>query len=139
MMKIEGGCHCGALTYEALVNPDHVGVCHCTDCQILSGSAFRASVLALKSNFRLLTGSPKRYFKTLENGEKREQGFCGECGTSIYSAGVNDDRPFSIRVGTARQRRELTPKLQIWCRSALPWIGNINAITKIQEQPVLPK
>lgn len=30
-----------------------------------------------------------------------------------------------IRVGTINQRRELIPSRQIWCRSALSWLGDI--------------
>ncbi len=32
-MKIDGGCRCGAITYEAEIDPDTVFTCHCTDCQ----------------------------------------------------------------------------------------------------------
>ena len=32
-MKIDGGCHCGAITYEAEVDPEKTSICHCTDCQ----------------------------------------------------------------------------------------------------------
>lgn len=137
-MKIEGGCHCGQITYEAQVNPEHVGICHCTDCQTLSGSAFRVSVLAAKDNFRLLTGRPKIYFKTTEKGERGEQAFCPECGTPIYAGDV-EGRLLSIRVGTCRQRAQLMPKIQIWCQSAQSWTGNIDALPKVQEQPSLPQ
>jgi len=40
-MKIDGGCLCGHITYEAEIDPAQVSICHCTDCQTLSGSAFR--------------------------------------------------------------------------------------------------
>lgn len=43
-MKITGGCHCGAIRYEAEVDPATAGICHCTDCQVLSGTAFRVSI-----------------------------------------------------------------------------------------------
>ena len=43
-MKIEGGCHCGNITYRAEVDPNTVGICHCTDCQTLTGSAYRANI-----------------------------------------------------------------------------------------------
>jgi hypothetical protein len=33
MLKVEGSCHCGQITYEAEVDPDRVGLCNCTDCQ----------------------------------------------------------------------------------------------------------
>ena len=138
-MKIEGGCHCGNITYEAMVNPEHVGICHCTDCQTLSGSAFRTGVFAPKEGFRLLTGTPKIYVKTAESGAKRAQAFCPECGTPIYSAEVGDSPMFSIRLGTSRQRTELVPKIQIWCRSALGWVQDIGSIKQFEQQPPLPR
>jgi hypothetical protein len=45
-MKIDGHCHCGRITFEAEVDPNTITICHCTDCQMLTGSAFRANVLA---------------------------------------------------------------------------------------------
>ena len=43
-MKVRGRCHCGEITYEAEVKPGTVNVCHCRDCQMLSGTAFRAGI-----------------------------------------------------------------------------------------------
>ncbi len=39
MMQIDGQCHCGHVAYEAEIDPEQVGICHCTDCQALTGSA----------------------------------------------------------------------------------------------------
>ena len=58
-MKIEGGCHCGFITFEAEVEPEKTSMCHCIDCQMLSGAPFRASVPVQDSAFRLLSGEPK--------------------------------------------------------------------------------
>ena len=55
-MKVDGKCLCGFLTYEAQVDPQSVLICNCTDCQTLSGSAFRVTVQA--TDFRLLSGTP---------------------------------------------------------------------------------
>ena len=32
-MHIDGGCHCGNITYEADIDPEAVSICHCADCQ----------------------------------------------------------------------------------------------------------
>lgn len=136
-MKIDGGCHCGYITYEASVNTEQVGICHCTDCQTLSGSAFRTFVLAPREGFRLLTGQPKTYVKTGQSGAERAQTFCPECGTPIYSAAPTDPQVFSIRAGTARQRNALIPKTQIWCRSAQTWVTDIASIQDFAAQPPL--
>jgi hypothetical protein len=132
-MKIDGGCHCGNISYTAEVDPDKVGICHCTDCQTLSGTAFRVSVAAAKEAFHL-TGEPKIYIKTAESGAKRAQAFCPECGTPLYATAANDPQIFNIRVGTVRQRAELRPKSQGWYRSARDWVNDLQSIKRFDKQ-----
>jgi hypothetical protein len=134
-MKIDGACHCGYITYEAIIDSGHIGICHCTDCQTLSGSAFRTGALASKDHFRLLTGKPNIYVKTAESGAKRAQAFCPKCGTHVYSAVPDDPQVFSIRTGTARQRDQLIPSTQIWCRSAQAWAMNLSEMKQFPKQP----
>jgi hypothetical protein len=94
-------------------------ICHCTDCQTLSGSAFRTVVPTKEGTFNLLSGEPKVYVKTGESGNKREQTFCPDCGAPIYSAAVGQaDKVVVLRIGTLRQRDELIPSDQFWFRSA---------------------
>ena len=104
-MKVTGGCHCGQITYEAEVDPATVRVCHCTDCQKLTGTAFRTNISSLPGTFRLKTGTPKIYVKTAESGNKRAHGFCPECGTPIYATSP-DPNPstYGLRVGGIDQR-----------------------------------
>ena len=133
-MKVDGGCHCGRITFEAEIDPAKVLICHCTDCQSLSGSAFRTVVRVPTSAFRLLSGEPRIYIKQAESGTRLAQAFCADCGSPIYGSHVGDDPKFyGIRVGTVRQRDELSPKLQIWCRSAHPWVSNLDAIRKVEQ------
>jgi hypothetical protein len=135
-VKIDGSCHCGAIRYEAEVDPGKVSLCHCTDCQVLSGSAFRFVVRATEADFRILAGTPKIYVKTAESGAKRVQAFCPDCGTPLYATSAGDGpKMFGIRLGTARQRRELAPKRQFWCRSALEWLPLISVAESCETQP----
>ena len=125
-MKVDGSCYCGHLTFEAEVDPATVILCHCTDCQVLSSSAFRIIVPAIDGSFRLLSGSPTIYVKTAESGRRRNQAFCPTCGTAIYSAPADgDSQYFGLPVGALRQRHDLAPHAQEWRRSALPWVDHI--------------
>lgn len=125
-MHVDGACHCGQVTFVAEIDPDRVRICHCRDCQTLSGSAFRVSAPAPEASVRLLGGTPKLYVKTAESGARRVQAFCPDCGTQIYAtAPEGTDRTFNIRVGTLRQRDRLEPKGQLWCRSRLPWLPDL--------------
>jgi hypothetical protein len=134
-MKIDGACHCGAITYEAEIDPAGVRLCHCADCQTLSGSAFRVVVSAADGSFTLLSGQPKIYIKTAESGAQRAQAFCPDCGTAIYAtSGGDGPKKYGLRVGTIRQRAELRPARQYWCRSALDWAMDLRAIPRSEQQ-----
>ncbi len=134
-MKITGGCHCGAIRYEAEVDPATAGICHCTDCQVLSGTAFRVTIRAAPGSFRIVTGAPRIYTKTAESGIRRDQAFCETCGSPIYAATPGPEpRIYSIRAGTIDQRQALRPAGQIWMRSQLPWLGEIAALPGVDRQ-----
>ena len=136
-MKVEGACHCGSIRYEAEVEPAKVVICHCADCQTLSGSAFRTVVPTNEGTFKLLSGTPKVYIKSAESGNKCEQTFCPDCGTPIYSAptGVGA-KVVGLRVGTIRQRDQLIPRDQFWFRSAQAWLQDMPTMNKREKQPV---
>jgi hypothetical protein len=133
-MRIDGGCHCGRVTYEAEIDERLVGICHCTDCQVFTGSAYSISVPAPKDAFRI-RGETKTDVKTADSGRQRLHAFCPECGTRIYAAAPADPKTFNIRLGTIRQRAALRPVVQVWCRSALPWAMELGAVPKIEGQP----
>ena len=136
-MKIDGGCHCGYIAYEAEAEPAKAMICHCTDCQILSGSAFRTVLLTQEASFKLRTGKLKIYVKTGESGTARPQAFCPKCGTPIYSTTIGKGpKVHSLRLGTVRQRDQFVPKLQLWCRSAQRWVTDIGSVPQIEKQPV---
>jgi hypothetical protein len=129
-MRIDGSCHCGAIAFEAEADPETASICHCTDCQAMTGTAFRTNIRVDGPNFRLLRGEPARYLKTTaDSGNKRMQAFCPTCGTPIFATAPGDNPPaYTVRIGTLRQRDQLTPKVQNWFRSARPWVTELAAV-----------
>ena len=133
-MKVHGSCHCGRLSYEAEIDPEQVSLCNCTDCQVLTGSAFRLSVPAARAQFQL-NGQPSIYVKTADSGAKRRHAFCPVCGAPIYACADAPDPPsFSLRVGGLKERARLAPRKRIWCRSALEWAQNVSGIPGVDLQ-----
>ena len=129
-MEIEGSCHCGAIAYEAFVDPKTAGLCHCTDCQTLSGSPFRASVPAKAEHFRILRGQATIYVKTADSDARRSQAFCADCGTPIYSAASDNPTQYNLRLGAVKQRTQMPPRTQAWCGSALPWAQHVEGLPR---------
>ena len=135
-MKIDGACHCGAITIEGEAEPDKTQICHCTDCQTGTGSAFRVSVPVSGATFRM-SGEPATYLKTTaDSGNPRLQAFCPRCGSPIYSTtpGEGVQPSYTVRVGILRQREQFQPKKQNWFRSALPWVTSLGGIIKNEKQ-----
>ncbi len=135
-MKIDGSCHCGTITIEGEADPEKTQICHCTDCQTGTGSAFRVSVPVAGASFRM-TGEPTAYVKTTaDSGRPRVQAFCPRCGSPIYSTSVGEgpQPSYMVRVGILRQRRAFVPRRQNWFRSALPWIAELGAIHRNERQ-----
>jgi hypothetical protein len=132
-MQIEGACHCGSISFTAQIDPTRVVVCHCSDCQVMSGSPFRAVVPAPVETF-VLRGEPRRYIKTADSGNKRVQAFCPDCGTPLFATAPENATQVVIRTGCVKQRAALVPRAQIWRRSTLPWIDAVHALPGSAEQ-----
>ncbi|UJW75810.1 GFA family protein [Rhizobium sp. SL42] len=126
-MHISGGCHCGAIRFEAEVDPQEVGICHCTDCQRLTGCAYRVSVGAEPMDFRVVAGTARRYRKFGASGRPSDQYFCDICGSPLWRVDATG-ASIAIRLGTIDQRQALTPRHQSWTGSALRWVSDIRDI-----------
>jgi hypothetical protein len=125
-MNIDGQCHCGLVSYQAEIDPERVSICHCTDCQTLTGSPYRVTVICSRERITLTGKPPKVYAKVGDNGRTRFQHFCPDCGSPIFASGEGDQsHDWGIRWGSIRQRDRLKPTRQIWCRSAVPWINGL--------------
>ncbi|WP_408908821.1 GFA family protein [Variovorax paradoxus] len=108
-------------------------VCHCLDCQVLSGAPYRAIVPALTNSFSL-DGAVQNYVKVADSGRRRAQAFCPRCATHLWSAEERYPQVLILRVGCLSQRAQLLPRLQIWRRSALAWTNELACIPSTQEQ-----
>src|SRR5215218_9134617 len=105
-MKVTGACHCGFITIEGEADPEKVNICHCTDCQTGTGSAFRVSVPIPGSVFKM-QGQPTNYSTTPGEGQQAA---------------------YMVRVGILKERDQLAPKKQSWFRSARNWVTHMDAI-----------
>ena len=134
-MHIHGSCHCGAITYQAEVDPGKVAICHCADCQTFAGAPYRATVAPFPGTLRI-SGTPTHYIKDADSGRQRVQAFCGTCGSHLYACDPGDAKKrLSLRIGAIAERRELAPPVrQIWCDSALDWAFDLGTIPKTAQQ-----
>jgi hypothetical protein len=133
-MKVHGNCQCGEIDYEADVDPQSVLLCHCDDCQRLTGSVYRPIIHTSNVNFSLKKGNPRLYIKTGSSGKKRAHYFCGTCGSPIYSTDPETHEKLSLRVGGLKEKHAFSVAKQQWCASKLDWAINISEVPSIQNQ-----
>ena len=134
-MQVEGSCHCDQITFRSEVDPEEVEICHCTDCQSLSGSAFHTIVPAVMGTFEITSSKLKKYTKTADDGAERVQSFCPECGSPICSSPPEGtEGVLRVRIGALKQRDQLIPKMQYWVRSAQPWTQDIGTMHKFETE-----
>lgn len=136
-MKCEGACHCGNIEYTVEITPEMIGICHCRDCQIISGSAFRMATAAVPGSFHITKGEPTYYAKTAESGSVRRMAFCGTCGTHIASTpDIGVEGSFiSVRVASLKNFADLRPAGEIWCQSKVSWMPDVEGTLKFDREP----
>lgn len=133
MAKIEGGCLCGSVRYSADVEPGFVAVCHCTDCQRFTGSAF-VTVVAIAACAFTLTGVLKTFTKKGDTGKSISRRFCPECGSGIVNEVDALPGMAMVHAGSLDDRSWLKPQSQIFCDSAQPWVhlgGELPSFAKL--------
>ena len=79
-----GGCLCGAVRFLSTVDPQVVGHCHCVDCRKSSGTGHCTHIVIPEAAFSV-TGPVTMYDRAADSGNIVSRGFCGKCGSPIYS------------------------------------------------------
>jgi hypothetical protein len=98
-------------------------LCHCTDCQRQSGTAF-SIVVGVERDELHIEGDTLGSFTTIgeDTHEAVHRQFCSACGSPIVSLpDATPDLAF-IKAGTLNDKSWLEPEMELWCRSAHPYI-----------------
>ena len=114
-MKLTGGCYCGKVRYEAEGEPVLRGLCHCRECQYISGGAANVALGMPVSGFCYTKGEPKSFERAdLERPVKRQ--FCADCGTSLASLPPALADIIVLKVGTLDDPAVYgTPDIAMYC------------------------
>jgi hypothetical protein len=80
---ITGKCFCEAIHYKIEANILKSGICHCRDCQRLTGgTAWRFIVIPVES--LIIEGEPKEFTRRGANGKPMHVSFYRTCGSTLF-------------------------------------------------------
>lgn len=134
-MNVTGGCQCGAIRYSCEVDLDDINVCHCTNCQAQSASAFGISVSANGPSLKVTKGAPKTFEWIRDSGATGVGAFCSDCGTRLWNqTGHEDDNP-SIKGGSLDEPVDISNGVHIWTSSKLPGVVIPDGVRSFPKEP----
>jgi len=83
-MKLEGGCYCHGLRYQAEGDPVMKAQCHCRECQYITGGSPNVFIAMPVAGFKYTKGAAKQFTRSdIERPATRE--FCPNCGTHVVT------------------------------------------------------
>ncbi len=97
-----GSCLCGEVRFEYTRAVTQVGMCHCSQCRKVSGTASNAVIVVPETDFKWIAGENLRRVYAKPSGWQTT--FCGTCGSPLpqtlrgaaaywVPAGLLDDDP----------------------------------------------
>ena len=136
MGKLDGRCLCGNVTYSCDADPVMTAICHCTDCQRQTGSAFSVVVVVPGDSFEV-RGDTLASYSTVgdDSGKPAERRFCGNCGSPIVTDAEAMPGLAIIKAGTLDDRSWLEPQMEVWCESAQPWVPVVEERQRMERSP----
>lgn len=79
-MIITGGCHCGAVRYQAEGDAITHALCHCADCRRHAGAPMVGWTMYPLDAVKVTKGQPKTY----QSSVQARRHFCADCGTGLF-------------------------------------------------------
>jgi hypothetical protein len=127
--KVNGGCMCGAVRYEAIGKPVNVAYCHCIDCRGFTGAPVVAWVVYETQKVSFVKGKCKIY----ESSSGRGWGFCDQCGTSITWEGESFGKFVTeFHISTLDNPDEFIPDRHWYDSQRLPWFDVADNLPRYQ-------
>jgi hypothetical protein len=117
---ITGGCLCGRVRYHTDAQPLGGVLCHCRDCQRVTGSAFGAAMMFPKSAVTV-TGETRAFASRGESGKHAVRNFCANCGSIVFGTPEIIPDMINIYAGTLDDPSLFQPGFAIFKRTRRGW------------------
>lgn len=104
-------------------------LCHCTDCRKISGGNYSNNHVIPTSNFKLVSGTPKKISKTADSGKQINSFFCGDCGSTLYRDGDGLPGMTVVKAGVLDDVKDIEkhiPDAELYGRQRVSWVKEVD-------------
>jgi hypothetical protein len=127
-----GGCHCGAVRYEAKGEALHHAICHCTDCRKAAGAPLVSWIAFKADDVQVTKGSPKER----ASAEHARRHFCPDCGTGLfYTNEAALPGLIDVQSATLDDPDSFAPGVHIQYAEHIRWTEKLNELPKFERYP----
>ena len=122
MIVRKATCHCGNLTLVCEGEPAKISMCHCTDCQRRTGSAF--SIAAFYPREKVTVSGKKlgRWERQSVSGFPVAFHFCGRCGSSVFWEPARMPDRIGVAVGAFADPNFPVPQQSVSMADKHSWV-----------------
>ena len=117
---VSGGCLCGEIRFETTNEPALQVLCHCTDCQTVSGASAYAAYVVPTEALTITQGDPASYEVRADSGRTNRRRFCSSCGARVW-AELDEMGFMSVNGLALDDRNHFRPTANLRLDSAPSW------------------
>ena len=131
-MTITGGCHCGAIRYEAAGEALTHALCHCTDCRRSAGAPMVGWTMYRLDAVKVTRGAPKVY----ESSEHGRRHFCPDCGTGVFYTNAHVlPRIIDIQSATYDDPDAVPARAHVQVAERIGWMEHAHELPAFERYP----
>lgn len=120
-IAIPGRCRCGRAQFVLREEPISFYLCHCTQCQAESGSAFGQTMHVPREAIDCAEGPMREHPINGAGGRPGVLTHCADCLTILWAGSDDVPQVRGVNAGSLEDAAGLEPYGNMWTRSARPW------------------
>ena len=131
---LSGGCACGAVRYESMVEPMVSGHCQCRACQYASGTGHASHAMVPKEALTI-QGELRFWDSPADSGNVVGRGFCPQCGSPVLSRNSGMPDHLFLRAASLDDPSRFVPNMLVYTGRAQPWDRVDPELMSFETQP----
>src|ERR1700704_2461061 len=133
-MTMSGGCQCGAVRYRAEGEPLIQGLCHCRNCQRISGAG-HIGFICFPEGAVTVAGATRSYSLTGGSGRTATRYFCPTCHSGVFGRSEIMPGEINLYAGSLDDLSWFKPTVAIFTRSRPAWDTSSKGLTCFETVP----